>query len=58
MKKFRGTYTVLITPFTADGKSVDVPALKRLVDFQISEGIHGLIPLGSTGKSGGIKRAR
>ena len=50
MKKFRGTYTVLITPFTADGKSVDVPALKRLVDFQISEGIHGLIPLGSTGE--------
>ena len=50
MKKFRGTYTVLITPFTADGKHVDVPALKRLVDFQISEGIHGLIPLGSTGE--------
>ena len=50
MKKFRGTYTVLITPFTADGKSVDVAALKRLVDFQIAEGIHGLIPLGSTGE--------
>ena len=42
MKKFRGTYTVLITPFTADGKNVDVEALKRLVDFQIAEGIHGL----------------
>ena len=26
MKKFRGTYTVLITPFTADGKKVDEPA--------------------------------
>ena len=24
-KKFRGTYTVLITPFTADGKKVDEP---------------------------------
>ena len=50
MKKFRGTYTVLITPFTADGKKVDEAALKRLVDFQIEEGIHGLIPLGSTGE--------
>ena len=50
MKKFRGTYTVLITPFTADGKKVDESALKRLVDFQIEEGIHGLIPLGSTGE--------
>ena len=49
-KKFRGTYTVLITPFTADGKKVDEAALRRLVDFQIEEGIHGLIPLGSTGE--------
>jgi 4-hydroxy-tetrahydrodipicolinate synthase len=50
MKPLRGTYTVLITPFTADGKAVDVPALRRLVDWQIEQGIHGLIPLGSTGE--------
>lgn len=50
MAKFRGTYTVLVTPFTADGARVDVPALHRLVEFQIAEGIHGLIPLGSTGE--------
>ena len=47
---FRGTYTVLITPFTPDGAAVDHAALRRLVEFQISEGIHGLIPLGSTGE--------
>ena len=50
MSNFRGTYTVLITPLTADGTHVDVPALKRLVEWQIEEGIHGLIPLGSTGE--------
>ncbi len=50
MTKFRGTYTVLITPFTADGKGVDVAALKKLVEWQIEQGIHGLIPLGSTGE--------
>ncbi len=50
MRHFRGTYTVLVTPFTADGASVDLEALKRLVEFQIAEGIHGLIPLGSTGE--------
>jgi len=50
MAPFRGTYTVLITPFTADGKSVDVPTLKTLVNWQIEQGIHGLIPLGSTGE--------
>ena len=49
-KKWRGTYTVLVTPFTADGLAVDVPGLKRLVDWQIEQGIHGLIPLGSTGE--------
>lgn len=50
MAKLRGTYTVLITPFTADGRAVDIPALKALVDWQIEQGIHGLIPLGSTGE--------
>ncbi|SMH29085.1 4-hydroxy-tetrahydrodipicolinate synthase [Azospirillum agricola] len=50
MTALRGTYTVLITPFTADGGAVDVPALKRLVNWQIEQGIHGLIPLGSTGE--------
>ena len=49
-KTWRGTYTVLVTPFSADGRAVDVPALKRLVDWQITQGIHGLIPLGSTGE--------
>ena len=50
MAAFRGTYTVLITPTTADGQSVDVPALRKLVNWQIEQGIHGLIPLGSTGE--------
>lgn len=50
MTRFRGTYTVLITPFTADGRHVDREALKRIVNWQIDEGIHGLIPLGSTGE--------
>ncbi len=43
MKDFRGTYTVLVTPFTEDGSAVDLAALARLVEFQIAEGIHGLI---------------
>ncbi|MDC0610405.1 4-hydroxy-tetrahydrodipicolinate synthase [Vibrio sp.] len=50
MDSFRGTYTVLITPFTEDGSAIDVPALENLVNWQIEQGIHGLIPLGSTGE--------
>ncbi|MDN3564554.1 dihydrodipicolinate synthase family protein [Paeniroseomonas aquatica] len=53
---FRGTYTVLITPFTADGAAVDLKALERLVEFQIAEGIQGLIPLGSTGEFLSVSR--
>ena len=48
-KSFRGTYTVMITPFTEDG-ALDLPALRDFVDWQIEQGIHGLIPLGSTGE--------
>jgi 4-hydroxy-tetrahydrodipicolinate synthase len=57
MQPWRGTYTVLVTPFTADGGAVDVPALKRLVNWQIERGIHGLIPLGSTGEFLSLERS-
>jgi 4-hydroxy-tetrahydrodipicolinate synthase len=53
---FRGTYTVLITPFTADGSAVDLPALRRLIEYQITEGVRGLIPLGSTGEFLSVSR--
>ncbi|MBC8790949.1 MAG: dihydrodipicolinate synthase family protein [Tagaea sp. CACIAM 22H2] len=49
-KPFRGTYTVLITPFDETGAKVDLKAMADLVDWQIKQGIHGLIPLGSTGE--------
>lgn len=47
--KFRGVYTVMITPLDADG-AVDLKALAAFTDWQVREGIHGLIPLGSTGE--------
>lgn len=49
-KDFRGSHAVLATPFTADGSAIDIAALRRLVDWQIESGSHGLIPLGSTGE--------
>lgn len=48
-KKFRGVFTVMITPTDAVG-NVNPHALARFTDWQINEGIHGLIPLGSTGE--------
>ena len=45
-----GCWTALITPFTTSG-DVDEKALRALVDWQIAEGIHGLVPIGSTGEA-------
>jgi 4-hydroxy-tetrahydrodipicolinate synthase len=46
----RGAITALVTPFHADG-SIDVSALAALVEWQIAEGIHGIVPVGSTGEA-------
>ncbi len=47
---FHGVYTAIITPFNEDG-SIDEDALKNLVEFQIENGISGLVPCGTTGES-------
>ena len=47
---FSGVYTALITPFSKNGE-LDKEKLKDLVDFQIAEGISGLVPVGTTGES-------
>lgn len=49
MAKFRGSYTVMVTPFDADLR-VDEARLRAFVDWQIEGGVQGLIPLGSTGE--------
>ena len=49
-KQFRGSYTVTITPFTEDGRKIDIAAWKRFVDWQIKVGVPGIIILGTTGE--------
>lgn len=46
---FQGIYTALITPFK-NGK-IDEQAFGDLIEWQIAEGIHGLVPCGTTGES-------
>jgi 4-hydroxy-tetrahydrodipicolinate synthase len=46
---FRGSFPALITPMK-DGK-VDEQAFRKFVNWQISEGSHGLVPVGTTGES-------
>jgi 4-hydroxy-tetrahydrodipicolinate synthase len=50
MIKFRGAFTALITPMTPDG-SVDYEGVRRLVRFQLENGINGLVPLGTSGET-------
>ncbi len=50
MTRLQGCGTALVTPFTDSG-SVDFPALRALVDWQIAEGVDFLVPCGSTGEA-------
>ena len=50
MKSLQGTFTVTVTPFTADGRKIAEDSLRRFVDWQIENGVHGLIPVASTGE--------
>jgi 4-hydroxy-tetrahydrodipicolinate synthase len=49
-QRLAGCGTALVTPFNANG-SIDEAALRALVDWQIEEGIHFLVPCGSTGEA-------
>ncbi len=52
---FQGSFTALITPFK-NGK-VDEAAYAKFVDWQITEGTHGLVPVGTTGESPTVSHA-
>jgi 4-hydroxy-tetrahydrodipicolinate synthase len=45
-----GVWTALVTPFDKRGK-LDNAAFKRLVEFQVAQGVTGLVPTGTTGES-------
>jgi 4-hydroxy-tetrahydrodipicolinate synthase len=50
MTQFQGCYTALITPFRAN-KEVDYEGLQRLVEFQLNQGVSGILACGTTGES-------
>ena len=49
MPPFQGSITALITPFK--NGAVDAKTFQRLVEWQIDQGTHGLVPVGTTGES-------
>jgi len=57
VESLKGVYTVLVTPFTAQG-DVDYAGMKRNIEWLITKGIHGLIPLGSTGEFASLSESQ
>lgn len=49
MSQFRGAFVAIVTPFI-DGK-LDEQGLINLIEFQIANGTHGIVPCGTTGES-------
>src|SRR5512143_2110496 len=49
-RALNGCGTALVTPFTTKGE-VDEAALRALVEWQVAEGVHFLVPCGSTGEA-------
>ena len=52
---FKGSIVALVTPFR--NRAVDEKALQELVDWQIDQGTHGLVPCGTTGESPTLSHA-
>jgi 4-hydroxy-tetrahydrodipicolinate synthase len=52
---FSGAFTAMVTPFR--NGEVDVEALEGMVEFQIHNGIHGLVPCGTTGETPALSEA-
>jgi len=50
MTNFSGAFTALVTPMTESGE-IDYEGFRRLIQFQITEGIDGIVPLGTTGEN-------
>lgn len=48
---FKGSMPALVTPMTGEDKAVDWAAFEAFVEWQVAEGSHGLVPVGTTGES-------
>ncbi len=53
--KLEGVFVANATPFESDG-SLSLPRLKKLLEWQASQGIHGFVPCGTTGESATLSR--
>ena len=50
MTEFSGAFTALVTPMTESG-AIDYEGFRKLIQFQMEQGIDGIVPLGTTGEN-------
>ena len=51
MTALKGAYTALVTPFVADGSTVDIERLEQNIRQQAAGGVTGVVPCGTTGEA-------
>lgn len=51
VERFRGVIPAVVTPFSPDASAVDASAYQTMLEWLIAEGVHGLVPVGTTGES-------
>lgn len=56
MRELKGISVISLTPFT-DGGEVDIASLRRLIDFYLSAGVHGVTLLGIMGEANKLTEA-
>jgi 4-hydroxy-tetrahydrodipicolinate synthase len=49
--RLHGCFTAIVTPFTPDGRAVDLARLEENVRLQAAGGVQGIVPCGTTGES-------
>jgi len=50
IENFKGAWTALVTPFDEDAE-IDYNGLEKNIEFQVKQGISGILPVGTTGES-------
>jgi len=48
VERYEGAWTALVTPLQPDG-ALDAPGLRKNIEFQIAQGIAGILATGTTG---------
>ncbi len=50
-RELKGTFTAIVTPFSADSQQIDIASFERLIEAQLAAKVQGIVVCGSTGEA-------